>query len=101
MATEHHNRIICALEVALKDAACNELPVWQIVERIQGLRCCEAIPCKDILEVLQLLVDEGLYDAFGVEPNDEMREDALIARSPYHPSVSSCGDDSGGDLICL
>jgi hypothetical protein len=79
------NAVICAIEYALKDEGCNEIPVAMLFDRVRKTRGNLDLSMQDFMIVLRELEKDGLSGWFGDTPS--LMEDSLIARSQQHPSV--------------
>ena len=77
--------VICAIEHALRDEGCNEVPIAGVFERVKKMRGNLNLSMTEFMSVLRELEKEGLFDWFGDTPG--LTEDSLIARSQNHPSV--------------
>ena len=89
------NAIICGIEYALRDEGCNEMPVGWLYDHVKETRGNFDVSFDDFMAVLRELVSDGLFEAFGKEP--ELSEGSLIARSQTHPSVPYGGVAHLGD----
>jgi hypothetical protein len=77
--------VICAIEHALRDEGCNEVPIASVFERVKKTRGNLSLSMPDFMSVLRELEKEGLFEWLGDTPG--LTEDSLIARSQNHPSV--------------
>ena len=77
--------VICAIEHALRNDGCNEIPVSELYARVQKTRGNFDVSLQDFMTVLRELESDGLFESFGDRP--ELSGDSLIARSQMHPSV--------------
>jgi hypothetical protein len=79
------NAVICAIEHALREEGCNEVPVAGLYEEVKKTRGNVDLRMDDFLAILRELEADGLFEAFGEQ--SRLTEDSLIARSQSHPSV--------------
>jgi hypothetical protein len=79
------NAVICAIEYALRDEGCNEVPVAMVYNAVKKTRGNLSLSMEDFMTVLRELEKDGLLEWFGDTPG--LTEDSLIARSQQHPSV--------------
>ena len=79
------NAVICAIEHALRNDGCNEIPVAELYARVKKTRGNFELSLQDFMTTLMELERDGLFESFGERP--ELSEDTLIARSQMHPSV--------------
>ena len=77
--------VICAIEYALRDDGCNEIPVVELFRRVKKTRGNLDLSMDDFMKVLRELERDNLFEWFGDTPS--LTEDSLIARSQMHPSV--------------
>jgi hypothetical protein len=79
------NAVICAIEHALRNEGCNEIPVAELYSRVKKTRGNFDVSLQDFLTIVKELESDGLFESFGERP--EFSEGSLIARSQMHPSV--------------
>jgi hypothetical protein len=79
------NAVICAIEHALRNDGCNEIPVAELYARVRKTRGNFEVSFQDFMTILTELERDGLFESFGERP--ELSEHSLIARSQMHPSV--------------
>jgi hypothetical protein len=80
------NRIICAIEHALRDEGCCEISVNALFLRVQRLKGMDDLSVEELIAVLYELVDDTLYEIRADFPED-ITGDSLVARSHTHPDV--------------
>jgi hypothetical protein len=79
------NAVICAIEYALRDEGCNEVPVAMVYNAVKKTTGNLGLSMDDFMVVLRELEADGLFEWSGT--TDGLTEDSLIARSQEHPSV--------------
>ena len=79
------NAVICAIEHALRDDGCNEIPVSELYARVKKTRANLNLDMGDFLQVLRELEADGLFESFG--SGAQISEESLVARSQMHPCV--------------
>jgi hypothetical protein len=80
------NSVVCAIEYALREEGCNEIPFFELYERVKKTRGNFALKSEELLLVLKELASDGLFEFLG--PEAQPSESSLICRSQNHPSVS-------------
>lgn len=90
------HRLLIALELVLSKQGGDEIPVGFVHDEIRKQRYCGAVTEADLLELLEELTDQGLYEAM-VGDDGKITGSSLIWKSSEHPSL----DDPSSNPILL
>lgn len=81
-----NHRLLVSLELVLSKQGGDEIPLDLVLDEIRKLRYCAEVSESELINLLNELTEQGLYDAL-LDEEGRITGSSLIWKSEGHPSI--------------
>ena len=90
------HRLLISLEAVLADQGGDEIPLWEVLDKIRQLRYCAEVSELELVGLVDELTEQELYEAM-LNADGHIDMSSLIWKSEGHPTM----DDPDNKPILL